>query len=161
VGLLQGIKQVVTRFGSLENCFYSGMSDSDETVLPGLVYLSSRLDPDNRTGHLLADPRKNSACKRSHLFLRWMVRKDRVDPGGWGKVHPSSLIVPLDLHMHRAGTLLGFTSRKSADGKTALEITQGFRNIVPFDPVKYDFCLTRYGIRNELSMEDLHKKVYH
>ncbi len=159
--LLCGIKQVITRFGSLENCFYSGLSDSDETVLPGLACLSRYLDPDNRTGHLLADPVKKSACKRSHLFLRWMVRKDSVDPGGWDKVDAASLIIPLDRHMHRAGILLGFTDRKSADAKTALEITQGFRKIVPHDPVKYDFCLTRYGIRNELSIKDLHAKVYH
>ncbi len=160
-GLLCGIKQVVARYGSLENCFYSGWSDSDGTVLPGLVYLYNRLDPDNRTGHLLADPQKTSACKRSHLFLRWMVRKDSVDPGGWDQVKASSLVIPLDRHMHRAGILLGFTNRKSADAKTAFEITRGFQKIVPHDPVKYDFCLTRYGIRNELSIEDLSAKVYH
>ncbi|MFH2090825.1 MAG: TIGR02757 family protein [Pseudomonadota bacterium] len=160
VDLLVGIQGVLNRFGSLENCFYAGMSPTDETVLPGLVYFCRQLDPEKSIGHLLADPEKNSACKRSHLFLRWMVRQDQVDPGGWTRIDPSRLIIPLDRHMHRIGLLLGFTSRKGADLKTALEITRGFAKIMPHDPVKYDFCLTRYGIRNELSLEDLKEKVY-
>ncbi|MFH2059306.1 MAG: TIGR02757 family protein [Pseudomonadota bacterium] len=161
VNLLLGIQGVINGFSSLENCFYSGMSSTDENVLPGLAFFCHQLDPDNKTGHLLADPTKRSACKRSHLFLRWMVRKDLVDPGGWDQIAPARLIIPLDLHMHRIGNLLGFTSRKSADQKTALEVTRGFQKIIPHDPVKYDFCLTRYGIRNELSLEDLRQKVYH
>ena len=32
---------------------------------------------------------------------------------------------------------------------TALEITRAFRDFEPADPVKYDFALTRLGIRNE------------
>ncbi|MGM0656228.1 MAG: DUF2400 family protein [Thermodesulfobacteriota bacterium] len=44
-------------------------------------------------GHLLADPGKTSACKRSHLFLRWMVRKDQVDPGGWANVPAAALTI--------------------------------------------------------------------
>lgn len=162
VGLLQGMKTVLQTFGSLENCFYEGLSGhsaGEDTIIPGLVFLCRSLDPEKKSGHLLADPEKKSACKRSHLFLRWMVRQDDVDPGGWDKIPRSQLVVPLDLHMHRTGNLLGFTNRKSADLKTALEITRGFKKITPHDPVKYDFCLTRYGIRSELSHEDLIKEV--
>jgi len=97
--------------------------------------------------HLLPRPSRGSACKRLHLFMRWMVRKDTVDPGGWCMVGPSKLIVPVDVHMHRVGIRLGFTARKSADSVTALEITEGFRKVSPEDPVKYDFALTRYGIQ--------------
>lgn len=159
VELLCGIKKVLKEFGSLESCFESGWSSKDDTVMPALIAFYRCLDSDKKTGHLLADPEKNSACKRSHLFLRWMVRQDDVDPGGWDRIDPGQLIIPLDLHMHRTGTLLGFTKRRSADMKTAFEITKGFRNIMPEDPVKYDFCLTRYGIRNELTIEDLKNKV--
>jgi len=160
VALLMGIKNTLTAFQTLEDCFCSGMSATDETVIPGLIRLYRHLDPDRQTGHLLADPEKSSACKRSHLFLRWMIRCDDVDPGGWEKINPSKLIIPVDLHIHRIGRLLGLTRRKSADLKTALEITGGFRCMVPMDPVKYDFCLSRYGIRNELTLEDLKQKVY-
>lgn len=98
--------------------------------------------------YLLPRPSRGSACKRLHLFMRWMVRQDDVDPGGWSMISPSDLIVPVDVHMFRVGKCLGFTERKAADGKTALEITEGFRKLSPDDPVKYDFALTRFGIQN-------------
>ncbi len=159
VHLLWGIRQVLDEFSSLENCFYQGWSLRDETVLEGLSFLSRQLGRGLKMGHLLADPQKKSACKRSLLFLRWMIRQDAVDPGGWEKACPSQLIIPLDTHMHQAGLMLGFTRRKNADLITALEITQGFRKISKNDPVKYDFCLTRFGIRREMSMDGLRQVV--
>jgi len=161
VGLLTGLRSVLKKFESLENCFNAGIAKGDETILSGLQYLSDQIRDNNGIGHLLADPCKKSACKRSHLFLRWMVRKDRVDLGCWDTVPASRLIVPLDRHMHTAGTILGFTKRKSADLKTALEITKGFRTLEKNDPIKYDFCLTRFGIREELNMETLKGLVRH
>ncbi|MCP3899918.1 MAG: TIGR02757 family protein [Desulfobacteraceae bacterium] len=159
VNLLWGIREVLNDFTSLEKCFYKGWSPDHETVMYGLTFLTDQISKDKDTGHLLADPKKNSACKRSHLFLRWMVRKDLVDPGGWEKINPSQLIVPLDTHMYNTGTMLGFTKRKSQDIKTALEITKGFKKILPTDPVKYDFCLTRFGIRKDLSMDHLQERI--
>jgi uncharacterized protein (TIGR02757 family) len=158
--LLWGIQEVLTRFSSLENCFYSGWTPEDETVLPGLAFFCEQIGKNKETGHLLADPKKKSACKRSLLFLRWMVRKDRVDPGGWEKISPSRLIVPLDTHMHKTGVMLGFTQRKTPDMKTALEITQGFKKILREDPVRYDFCLTRFGIRRGLCMDHLRAVIH-
>jgi hypothetical protein len=35
--------------------------------------------------------------------------------------------------------------------KTALEITDAFRRWSPQDPVRYDFALSRMGIRKEIS----------
>jgi uncharacterized protein (TIGR02757 family) len=159
INLLWGLRTVLYRFVSLENCFCEGWAKENETVLPGLVFFCEQMDPNNKTGHLLADPKKNSACKRSILFLRWMVRKDLVDPGGWEKISPSQLIIPLDTHMYKIGLMLEFTKRKSADMKTALEITRGFKKILPEDPVKYDFSLTRFGINRELNADDLKKII--
>ena len=159
VNLLWGIRQVLRRFSSLENCFYERLAPEDETILSGLVFFFQQISEHNQIGHLLADPQKKSACKRSLLFLRWMVRKDQVDPGGWENISPSRLIVPLDTHMHKIGRMLEFTQRNSLDMKTALEITQGFRKVVRQDPVKYDFCLTRFGIRRELSMDHLNQTL--
>ncbi len=159
INLLWGLREVLKTFESLENCFYTGMASDDETVLPGLAFFSEQIRKNKKIGHLLADPQKKSACKRSLLFLRWMIRKDLVDPGGWGKTTPSQLIVPLDTHMHKIGTMLGFTTRKSSDMKTALQITQGFKRIVRKDPVRYDFCLTRFGIRKGMSMDQLRNSI--
>ncbi len=50
--------------------------------------------------------------------------------------------------MFRIGRCLGFTRRSTADGRAVAEITGGFREISPEDPVKYDFALTRFGIQN-------------
>ncbi len=153
--LLWGIRNVLNLFSSLENCFYSGWSAKDSTLIPGLTFLYDQIKQNWIPGHLIADPQKQSACKRSHLFLRWMVRKDNVDPGIWEKAKFSRLIVPLDTHMYRTGVMLGFTKRKSQDIKTAIEITEGFKKISKKDPVKYDFCLTRFGIRKGLDMDNL------
>lgn len=153
--LILGMQRVIREYGSLEACFMAGTDPEDTTVLPGLQFLVQHLDPDGACGHLLADPCKSSACKRSHLFLRWMVRNDLVDPGGWHQIRPDQLLIPLDRHMYAAGQMLGFTRRKSPDRAACMEITEGFRKIAPHDPVKYDFCLTRFGIQRTMDMTDL------
>jgi uncharacterized protein (TIGR02757 family) len=154
--LLFGIKKVITDHGSLEDCFLSGDNPEDETVLSGLTVLVSELSAvfKGRPRSLLPRPNAGSACKRHNLFLRWMVRKDAVDPGGWGTVSPSKLIVPMDVHMGRISRRLKLTSRNQSDMRAALEVTAAFRKIEPEDPVRYDFCLTRLGIRDDLSPEE-------
>jgi hypothetical protein len=57
--------------------------------------------------------------------------------------------------MHTVGRRLGFTRRRQADLRTALEITDGFKEICSQDPVRFDFSLTRLGIRPELDMTSL------
>lgn len=154
VALLSGIQNILKSFGSIEQCFETSVAKGDGMVT-GLSRIYSAVHEAGDPGHLLADPGKTSACKRSHLYLRWMVRQDDVDPGGWDRGLASGLIVPIDTHMYRIGTLLGFTRRKAADKGCALEITEGFRQIAPHDPVKYDFSLTRYGIRRQFDINDL------
>lgn len=155
--LLCGTKGVIEDYGSLGECFRSGMDSDSPTVLPALRNFTQRLRHGTKgdCGHLLAEPTAGSACKRLNLFLRWMVRHDAVDPGGWRGIPRSGLIVPLDTHLHRISLLLGLTRRKSANMNAALEITAVFRDINPDDPVKYDFALTRLGIHPEMKIEDL------
>lgn len=154
--MLSGIKYVLEEYGSLYACFLKGVGKREETVLNGLEYFTGKMISGccGKPGHLIPIVTKGSACKRLNLYLRWMVRKDDVDPGGWEKIPPSMLIIPLDVHMHRIGRLIKFTERKQADMSTALEITSCFRKLAPEDPVKYDFALTRFGIRAELSIDD-------
>jgi len=97
---------------------------------------------------LLPNPEKGSAMKRANLFMRWMTRHDDVDPGGWNRISPARLIIPLDTHIFRISRALGLTKRKVADLKTALEITDAFRDVCPEDPVRYDFVLSRPGLLN-------------
>ena len=42
---------------------------------------------------------------------------------------------------------------------TALEITQAFKVVCPEDPVRYDFCLTRLGIRDDGDMAGFLREV--
>ncbi len=156
VALLKGIRSVLRSFGSLERCFTQGFEAGDKNVLRALGFFVRKLDPNNETRHLVPDPSRRSACKRLHLFLRWMVRQDRVDVGIWRTVSADKLLVPLDTHMHRIAIGLGTvrSGRKSADLQTVLEVTEAFKIISPGDPVKYDFALTRLGIREDCDVDE-------
>jgi uncharacterized protein (TIGR02757 family) len=153
--MLSSARRAIERFGSLEKCFMSGIGAEDESLIPGLTAFVETLKSEmtDSCGSLLPDPAHGSACKRLNLFLRWMVRQDDVDPGGWYNLSPAGLVVPLDVHMHRIALALGLTGRKQADMRTAIEITDAFRMISPADPVRYDFALTRLGIRDDCDPE--------
>ena len=150
---LIGIKTVIREFGSLEECFNVGLDKAEHTVFSGLSFFAEKIRNYCPVcpGHLVPVPGRMSACKRFNLYFRWMVRHDAVDPGGWKSCSPSGLIIPLDIHMYRICLQIGFTKRRSADMKTALEITREFRKISPQDPVRYDFSITRLGIRDDLN----------
>jgi uncharacterized protein (TIGR02757 family) len=151
VALLLGIRRVTNRFGSLHACFRCGYQDGHDTVLPALFFFVSELSQmcKGRGNSLLPRPEKGSACKRLHLYLRWMIRRDRVDLGVWKSIPTHKLLVPLDTHMHRMGVHLNLTRRCAADLCTAVEVTKGFQTICPEDPVRYDFALTRLGMRGQ------------
>ena len=146
--MLFGLKRIIEKYGSLYNCFIKGFKEEDESVLPGLFAFMRKFsfEARGRSSTLIPMANSCSACKRLNLFLRWMVREDNVDPGGWRGIPPSKLIVPLDTHLHKICLDLSITRRKQADLRTACDITAFFRKISPDDPVKYDFVLTRFGI---------------
>ena len=155
--LLLAVRGIQERSGSVGERFATLMNVSDDTVVPALGRLVGEL----RCGSfcdmrsVLPVPERGSACKRLHLFLRWMVRSDEVDPGGWDAISPSKLVVPLDTHMHRIARAFGFTDRAQPNLGTALEITDALRRFCPEDPVKYDFAITRLGIRNDVTLESV------
>ncbi|NNG06366.1 MAG: TIGR02757 family protein [Desulfobacteraceae bacterium] len=153
--LLWGAKCLIERYGSLHACFTACFNDNDDTILPALSAFVGKFNTCSSTNgkfSLLPSPDRGSACKRLNLFLRWMVRRDEVDPGGWTSIPLSKLIVPLDTHMHRICLLLNLTVRRQADLRTAVDITSAFRRMVPEDPVRYDFALTRLGIRKDMDL---------
>lgn len=91
------------------------------------------------------DPRAPN--KKINMMRRWMVRNDgKVDLGLWKHTSPEDLIIPLDVHVYRQATELGLTSRTQKDLRTAVEITDAFRDIFPGDPAKGDFALFGYGV---------------
>ncbi|MBQ7593559.1 MAG: TIGR02757 family protein [Synergistaceae bacterium] len=166
--LLKNIAEILREYNSLENFMSECMKSSNDEMSGGLIYFherlfraldkfSGRLMRNKKEGSfsLVTSPSDGSACKRLFLFLKWLVRHDDVDPGGWEVLMPRDLIVPTDTHMHNIAMKLGFTKRKNADLRCAVEITEGFREINPEDPAKYDFVLTRFGIRAGLNVDEL------
>lgn len=86
-----------------------------------------------------------SAYKRWHMYLRWMVRSDHLDLGLWQSVSRKDLLMPLDVHTFHVGRELGLIRRKTCDFKAVLELTQSLKLFDAQDPVKYDFALYRIG----------------
>lgn len=154
--LFDGISRALRAHGSLEGSFLSHQPADAQSTLPGLIGFTRELRLGRVPDSLLSAPEKGSACKRLHLYLRWMARRDDVDPGCWNRLRPNLLIVPLDTHMHRAARAMRLTRRKQANLAAALDVTSAFRGMNPDDPLKYDFALTRLGIRAD---EDMHAFV--
>lgn len=102
-----------------------------------------------------------AANKKIHMFRRWMVRNDGiVDLGLWKNTSPASLIIPLDVHVHRSAKNLGITTRNSADLTTAEEITGFLRTIFPEDPCMGDFALFAYAAtERERAERKTHKNI--
>ena len=150
---LHNISEVLREYGNIETFFGECLKSSKGNFLDGLDKFAVRLSRNKTEGafSLITAPKDGSACKRVNMYLRWLVRSDEVDPGGWKILKPSELLVPLDTHMYQLSKELGLTSRKSADMKTVQEISTHFKIINPLDPIKYDFALTRLGIRKVIA----------
>ena len=154
--LLELLRDVLRDQGSLHDFFLLGYESTHPNTLPALIRFCDALAAAYAARHqgrlsrglmvLLANPRRGSASKRLHLFLRWMVRDDEVDLGLWRNIDEAKLIVPVDVHMARLCRILGFHNRRTISLSTAVQITEAFAKIEPADPVKYDFALSRIGI---------------
>jgi len=142
--------------GTLGDLFSTCVKAGDETVLDALSrFIAAITGPVPFANNLLPSPVNGSACKRPLLYLRWMIRSDDVDPGGWDAAFMPLLVQPMDTHMTWVAGRLCFAACKRVPNlKTALEGTRRFRDLSPADPVKYDFALTRPGIRDDLDRDD-------
>ena len=158
--LLINVASALSEYGSVEKFMASCLERANDNLFDALDIFSDCLSR-NEDGvrasgfSLVTAPRDGSACKRLFLFLKWMVRHDDVDPGGWTVISPRRLIMPTDTHIHAISLRLGLTKRKQADLKAAVEITGALARLCPEDPTRYDFVLTRFGIRDGLSVDEL------
>jgi uncharacterized protein (TIGR02757 family) len=153
VGVIWILRELIRTHGSIEAAFAGAIDPAASDVSGALESFSSearRVDlrpaygrvPKTPGAHyFFSRPSTGSACKRLNLFLRWMVRHDAVDPGGWTRVPARQLVVPLDTHTIRAGRCLRLTKRTSPGWKMATDITAALRAFDPDDPVRYDFAL--------------------
>jgi uncharacterized protein (TIGR02757 family) len=143
--LWHGLRRVLLTHGSLESAFRLAWSADHPTVLPALTGLVESLGVRNS---LVPDPTSGGAAKRLHMFLRWMIRRDTVDPGLWRGFLSRQLLMPLDVHSFRQCRRLGLTRRRQPNLASVEEITRSLARLRPDDPVRYDFALSRLGIRD-------------
>ena len=152
----RGFRACYTQYGSLEALFASagtvwdGISLFRQTMARANGRSKSRCPTEQAmyTKHI-ANPAANSACKRLNLALRWLVRREGpVDMGLWTSISPSSLFIPLDLHVGRAARYLGLLEgeRSANDKKAVISLTEKLRELCPEDPVKYDLALFGYSL---------------
>lgn len=159
--LLWAVRNMIELSGSIEAFFLRSYDSAAEDLTGALngysssviameyesVFGAKKTPADSYFPFLFPAPAAGSACKRLCMFLRWMVRpNDGIDLGLWRRVSPSQLVIPVDTHISRICTYLGFTRRKAADWRMAREITAALRRLDPLDPVKYDFSIAHLGI---------------
>lgn len=154
--LLCSARSMIREYGSLGVAWNSARHEEDADAHDTLIRWVARLDQHGlaRDNSLIPRPERRSASKRLHLYLRWMIRSDAVDPGGWDD-EPARLLFPLDVHMHRMARALGATRRRAADLQTVREVTAWFRRVDPRDPVRFDFTLTRLPIHDGLDVSEV------
>ena len=146
-------QRVLARHGSLEAFFLEGYSSAHPHVGLALEHFAhgfvggdlSAVFPRNRLSygfkHWFPLPSTGGACKRLHLYLRWMVRRERPDFGIWQGIPPSALLMPVDTHIENMARSIGLTRRRSRTWRMVEELTAALRRLDPADPVKYDFAL--------------------
>ncbi|MFB6263162.1 MAG: TIGR02757 family protein [Bradymonadaceae bacterium] len=148
--LLAAAGRLRRRHGSLEAAYRSepgGHLDRASAFVGALRAERLRDDCHRGLRYLLPDPADGSACKRLHLFFRWVGRgSDGVDLGLWTQPTPDQLRMPLDTHTARISRYIGLTDRKSVDGEASRQVTRALAQLDATDPVKYDFALCHLGI---------------
>jgi uncharacterized protein (TIGR02757 family) len=146
-------RDLLARHGTLEKAFAAGDPDPARAIGPALErFARGYWEADVRAffprgrlsrgyKHLFPLPSAGGPCKRLHLFLRWMVRRQAPDFGLWTSVSPARLLMPVDTHIENMSRAIGLTSRRSRNWKMAEDITARLALVDPADPVKYDFAL--------------------
>ncbi|MDD5434356.1 MAG: TIGR02757 family protein [Nitrospira sp.] len=152
------LREVIRKYGSLRNLFYSCYNGSNSIKVALQRFTDTLRDIDTTPVYgsnirprgllqLIPSPGNGGPCKRLNMYLRWMIRPDDgIDFGLWNKIPASVLIIPVDVHIARICRRMNMTGRKSANWAMAEEITDKFRLISPGDPVKYDFAICHLGI---------------
>jgi len=145
---LKSLKNIYKNHDGLENVFSKNLNNEFMyNNISNFRKIFFSLNHEERTEKHISNPKKNSACKRINMFLRWMVRNDGiVDFGIWKKIKPSMLSCPLDVHTANIGRKLNLISRKQNDLKTVLELDKKLRLFDKNDPVKYDYALFGMGV---------------
>lgn len=146
--LWEKLRDLYGRYGSLKMFFRS----YEENLWEGVAALQAEITRDAPIlRRYIGDLRKGSASKKLWLWLRWMVRKDLIDPGPWADAFsPAHLYVPLDVHLLTWARYHDLLTCSNASWKAVMALTQAFREISPHDPLRYDFSILTASSLGEL-----------
>jgi len=145
---IKGLQHIYTNHNGMEQIFTNNQTNG--FLHHGIHEFKKKffeIEHLQRTTKHIADPLKNSAAKRFHLFLKWMIRQDNggVDIGIWKSIPTSVLSCPLDVHTGRVGRKLGFITIKPDNLKALTQLDQALRLFDANDPAKYDVALFGLG----------------
>ena len=152
IALFIALKRIIAE-SSIEEIFLRKYKEK-RSVIEGVNAVISKIYTSNPhasrgysflIGKVTTKTKGAGALKRWMMFLRWMVRDDKIDMGLWKSVDKSDLIIPLDTHTFNVGLRLGLLTRKTYDLHSAIELTETLRGFDKSDPLKYDFALYRLG----------------
>jgi len=144
--LLLAVGDVLRRHGTLEAAWLStGLRGWEALEAFAALFRTPGAD----LGVLVPVNGSTGAAKRLNLFLRWMVRRDELDLGLWARPSAADLFMPVDTHVLQWARAEGLTAHKAADRRACLEITSALRTLVPDDPLRYDFAVTRAGMESK------------
>jgi uncharacterized protein (TIGR02757 family) len=144
----EGLREIYGRYGGLEAFFrpyreglWEGVAAFQAEMVRGAPALR----------RYVGDLWRGSASKRLWLWLRWMIRQDEIDPGPWAATFsPAELYVPLDVHLFSWARRLGLLHTSTANWRAVVALTELFRELVPHDPLRYDFAILTASALGEL-----------
>lgn len=144
--MCKGLNVIYTEFPTME-CVFKQHSDIWHGIaLLGAYFMCANGDKSKHLSNPAVYNKNGSACKRMHLMLRWLVRKDgNVDLGVWRRIPENRLMIPLDVHVGRVARELGLLKRKQDDRMAVELLTDKLREYDINDPIRYDFALFGYG----------------
>ena len=145
--ICRGLRSIFSRYGTMETLFLGcSVWDGIENLRREMADANGGAVTRHISNPIAQKGKPASACKRLHMMLRWLCRKDGVvDLGIWQGVSQAELMIPLDVHVARTARSLGIVTRKQNDRRTVEELTAQLRKLSPDDPVKYDFALFGVG----------------
>ena len=168
--VIEGLSRILQTHGSLARAFQAGHDPSMKIQIENFAASLNSAFLANESKHAPApehwigtgpqwfapSPAAGGTSKRMMMWLRWMVRRDAVDPGTWReeslldlskeKPNPARLFVPVDTHIFQWAKSERITRFAGPSWKVVEEITQALREADPTDPVKYDFAICHAGM---------------
>lgn len=145
--LFSQLSEILRKSGSLGVYFHEKYDEKVSQKGNQLHHLADIISESFPNARIVPKGR-NSANKRIHMFLRWMVRTGSpVDLGLWTWYSPADLLIPLDVHVMQEGIKLGLLpSNARATRKTAENLTSELEKVFPGDPTRADFALFGLGV---------------